>query len=98
MDEINTLANVAIVIGYVLVPFLWLPHLPLTRPVLISGTVFFLTCAITHLALALHADHGGRWLLLNHILQAGAVLAFVLGFGRMLRRANLIRNTPGGKR
>lgn len=82
----NLIANLLIVVGYLLVPFLWLRYLPLTRPVLAAGVVFFLTCAITHLAMAFGFTHSG-WMLLDHVVQAVAVLSFVLGFAQLLRRA-----------
>ncbi len=86
---LNTLANLGIVTGYLMVPFLWLPLLPLTLAVKLSGTVFFLTCAITHLAMAFHWNHFSGWLLANHVIQAFAVLLFVTGFARLLRDAHL---------
>lgn len=93
---LNIVTNGAIVLGYLLVPFLWLPYLPLTRPVLISGTAFFFTCAMTHLALAFGWQHSG-WLLVNHFVQAVSVLFFVGGFSRLLRRANVLRHPSEGE-
>ncbi len=90
-DTINIIANLLIVCGYVLVPFLWLPYLPLTRPVLVSGTVFFLTCAFTHLSMALGFVHR-PWMVINHVVQAAAVFGFVIGFSRLLRRATALRD------
>jgi hypothetical protein len=84
----NTAANLIIVTGYLLVPALWLPWLPLQRWVLLSGSVFFLTCAITHLGLAFHARHDAGWMQVNHVVQAVAVMGFVSGFGRQLRKAH----------
>ena len=87
-DVLNLVSNLVIVLGYALVPVTWLRHLPLTRPVLVSGVVFFATCAITHVAMAFDIAHHRHWLLVNHISQAVAVMLFVLGFGRLLKRAN----------
>lgn len=88
---LNFAANLLIVIGYVLVPVFWLPYLPLTRPVLYSGVVFFVTCAMTHLAMAFGFVHN-PWMVFNHVVQAVAVLLFVTGFSRLLRRANHTRD------
>ncbi len=93
VSTINAVANLAIVVGYVLVPLLWLPYLPLTRSVLYAGVVFFVTCAMTHLAMAFGFVHS-PWMTVNHVIQAAAVLTFVLGFGRLLRRASTFRR-PG---
>ncbi len=85
---LNTAANVVIVSGYVLVPALWLPWLPLKKWVLVAGAVFFMTCAITHLGLAFHVDHDRGWMIVNHVIQAIAVMLFVTGFGAQLRAAH----------
>lgn len=89
---LNALANFIIVAGYLLVPALWLPYLPLTRFVLWSGVIFFGTCALTHLALAFHWDHGSNLLVLNHIVQAISVMCFVTGFSKLLRKAKERQN------
>lgn len=87
---LNTIANLGIVVGYVLVPFTVLRYLPLTRSVLFSGTLFFLTCALTHLSMALDFS-GSVWMVVNHAVQAVAVVWFVLGFFSLLRRASVLR-------
>ncbi len=83
---LNTVAILVIVGGYVLVPFTVLRYLPLTRRVRVAGTFFFVTCAITHLAMAFGFQHSA-WMVLNHVVQAGAVVWFVLTFWSLLRRA-----------
>jgi len=88
---LNLASNLVVVLGYLLVPITWLPYLPLTRPVLVSGVVFFVTCALTHIAMAFNVHHHGPWVLANHLIQAVAVIAFVLGFSRLLKRANEFR-------
>ncbi len=90
MQTVGMIANLLIVVGYVLVPFLWLPYLPLTRPVLLSGVGFFFTCAMTHVAMAFGFEHT-TWMVLNHIAQAAFVLFFVVGFAQLLRRAKTYR-------
>lgn len=91
VQAINTVANLAIVAGYVLVPFTVLRFLPLTRPVLISGGIFFVTCATTHAGMAFGFSHS-LFMVANHVVQAFAVLFFVTGFYRLLRRAHDIQD------
>lgn len=94
MATLNLVANLLIVAGYILVPVFWLPYLPLTRPVLYAGVIFFFTCAITHLAMALGFEHRA-WMVFNHVVQAVAVFVFVIGFSRLLKRATLLRKGGG---
>lgn len=83
---LNLIANLVIVAGYVLVPFTVLRYLPLSWNVQISGTFFFTTCAITHLAMAFRFEH--HWsMVANHVIQAVSVVWFVLGFWHLLREA-----------
>lgn len=91
MDELggpwaglNVVANLIIVYGYLLVPFTVLRFLSLTVPVMVSGVFFFVTCAITHLSMALGFQHS-RWMVVNHVVQAIAVVWFVLAFWMLLR-------------
>ncbi len=85
---LNILFNLAIVAGYVCVPFMWLPYLPLTKPVLAGGVIFFLTCAISHLGMAFHFEHNTWMIVVNHGFQAVSVFVFIFGFSRMLRDAH----------
>jgi hypothetical protein len=86
---LNTLANIGIVVGYVLVPFTVLRYLPLTRNVMVAGTLFFLTCATTHASMAFDFIEP-HILVINHVVQAVAVVWFVLGFFSLLRRASAV--------
>jgi hypothetical protein len=90
MDILNVIANLTIVAGYVVVPFTWLRYLALSSQVLLSGTLFFLTCALTHLAMTFHAEHDG-WMVVNHCVQGASVMWFVFGFWLLLKRADRIR-------
>jgi hypothetical protein len=83
---VNTLANLMIVAGYLLVPFTVLRYMPLTRRVRVAGSLFFVTCAITHLSMAFGFSDA-RWMLVNHVVQAFAVVWFVLAFWLLLRFA-----------
>jgi hypothetical protein len=91
---INTIANLGIVGGYLLMPFTVLARLPLTRFVRVAGVLFFLGCAVSHLYMSMD-DRPAWWLTVNHIVQAVAVWCFVLGFARLIRAASC-RNAAGG--
>lgn len=92
---INLVANLGIVAGYLLVPFTVLPYVPLTRTVRIAGTLFFSTCGFDHLAMAVGFDR--HWIMtVNHVVQAVAVIWFVLGFFLLLRDADSRRRTGSG--
>ena len=85
------IANLAIVGGYIAVPFTLLGRrMPMTRHVRVAGILFFATCAVTHLSMALFWP---LWwpLIASHILQAGAVWYFVLGFSRLIAEAEVRR-------
>ncbi len=85
-------ANLAIVGGYVVVPFTLLGRrMPMTRRVRYAGILFFVTCAITHLSMALFWPLW--WFLIAvHVLQACAVWYFVLGFSRLIAEAEARRH------
>lgn len=94
-STLNAFANLAIVGGYLLVPFTVLRKLPLTTFVRTSGMIFFATCASTHAAMAVNGEH--HWLLIvNHVVQAAAVWCFVVGFARLVTDANRRRARRGG--
>lgn len=90
MDTLNVVANLLIVAGYVTVPFTWLRYLALNTQVLLSGTLFFLTCALTHVGMVIHAEHDG-WMVVNHCVQGVSVVWFVLSFWALLKRADRLR-------
>ena len=91
---INVAANLAIVFGYFIVPFTVLRRMPLTPSVRASGSLFFLTCGTTHLAMAFGFEHT-LFMVGVHVIQAVAVIGFVFGFHRLLRDAGR-RRTGGG--
>ncbi len=100
-DELSVLFNLGIVAGYLAVPATALRLIPMRPPVRAAGVVFFLTCAATHVYMALGpgSHHGGttnNWswfMLLNHAVQAVAVWGFVLGLAEAVREA-LRRRAP----
>lgn len=83
---LNTIANLMIVAGYLLVPFTVLKYLPLSLSVRFAGALFFVTCALTHLSMAFNFENNVL-MVINHIIQAGSVVWFVLGFWLLLRAA-----------
>lgn len=95
-DVINLVANLVIVLGYLLVPFTVLRYLPLTAMVRTAGAFFFTTCALTHLGMAFGV-HDSLWMVINHVVQAVAVIWFVIGFWLLLRAAlRRVENRPRG--
>ena len=89
----NVLAasQIVIVCGYLSIPFLVLPYLPLSRTVTILAAGFFVGCAGTHSWMAISMTHnGGGWLVFWacwHVVQAFCTWGFILTFRGMLRAA-----------
>lgn len=99
LAAINLVANLVIVTGYLLVPFTVLRYLPLSRSVQVAGSLFFTTCALSHLGMGLGFMMNGEkhlwFMVINHVVQAIAVIWFVLGFWYLLRRAHHIQKKSG---
>lgn len=95
--QISIIANLGIVAGYLIVPFTALRLVPMKILTRLAGMVFFGTCAVTHAYMAFASEHhpGRNWLswvmLANHIVQAIAVWAFVLGLAAEVRLAVAVR-------
>jgi hypothetical protein len=92
-------ANLIIVAGYLSVPFLVLPHLPLTRRVLVFGAGFFAGCAGSHAWMAFDHMHS-HWLAfwtVWHVIQAACTWLFILYFRSMLKAAQNRRGGGGRK-
>lgn len=94
--QLSILANLGIVAGYLIVPATALRLVPMRVRTRIAGCVFFVTCAITHAFMAFANDHGVQnavfWFMLaNHVVQAVAVWAFVLGLAAEVRLAVTVR-------
>lgn len=90
-------ANIVIVCGYLAVPFLVLPYLPLTRLVTVCGSGFFLGCAGSHAWMAFCMHHSMHWFGFWagwHCLQALCTWGFILGFRSMLKEAQGRRRGP----
>lgn len=100
--QLEVLANLTIVAGYLAVPLTALRLIPMSWRNRIAGVTFFVTCATTHVYMALApADlHGGPksgalfWFMLaNHFVQAVAVWTFVLGLAGAVRDALAVNRT-----
>jgi hypothetical protein len=90
-------ANLAIAAGYLSVPFLVLPYLPISRAVLIAGAGFFLGCMGSHLWMAYgHGQHTNWFWTAEHLVQAACTWAFILLFRHHLRRAHALRRQSRG--
>lgn len=94
--QVQIIANLGIVAGYLIVPMTALRLVPMKVGTRIAGMVFFGTCATTHAYMAFSGPHHTRdwtfWLMLvNHIVQAIAVWAFVLGLATEVRHAVAVR-------
>jgi hypothetical protein len=90
-------SNVAIVAGYLSIPFLVLPYLPLPRRIQLVGAGFFIGCAGTHVWMSVMGHDSWLWALW-HLVQAGCTWGFILGFRSTLRSAHLRRRPGGGGR
>lgn len=87
-------ANIAIVAGYLSIPFLVLPYLPLPRWVQLVGAGFFVGCSGSHVWMAVMGHDSWMWMLW-HLVQAVCTWGFILGFRATLRSAQK-RRRPGG--
>jgi hypothetical protein len=95
--QVYVIANVVILLGYLFVPILVLPHLELRRRTMIAMTVFFLGCVGSHAdmvvdVLAGHLVHPvvGWVAVWWHTIQAIGTWAAILFFRAELREANAL--------
>ncbi len=92
-------ANIIIVCGYLAVPFLVLPYLPLTRFVTVLAAGFFVGCSGTHGWMAISMAHDSRgWFVFWtcwHLVQALCTWGFILTFRHMLQAAQCRRRGGG---
>jgi hypothetical protein len=94
--QVQIIANLGIVTGYLIIPVTALRLVPMRTSTRISGMAFFITCGITHAYMAFSGPHHARdwtfWLMIvNHVVQAFTVWAFVLGLAAEVRGAVAIR-------
>lgn len=84
-----TVSNIIIVLGYLFVAFFVTPGMDVRKRTAFWGSIFFITCAFTHLELAVHAitqEPLGiavgdmEWhMVAIHAVQAFSVWGFVTG-------------------
>lgn len=95
--QVYVLANVAIGLGYLAVPWLVLPFLDLRRRTIAAGVVFFTGCSGSHAEMVYDvlAGHPGHppvgWIAVWwHVLQAVGTWAFILYFRTELATAHAL--------
>lgn len=101
IDAVHIVLALVIAGAYLAVPFTALRRLAAYMPMTarVAGSFFFLTCAITHLALATDL-HETNWMVLNDAVQAVSAITFITSLSRMvrvvMRRREARGNTAGG--
>ncbi len=96
-QTVFVVANLAIAAGYLSVPFLVLPYLPISRAALLAGGGFFLGCMGTHLWMAFGDSHHTNWFwTAEHLIQATCTWAFILLFRQNLQQAHALRRRSRG--
>jgi hypothetical protein len=83
VDVFHIALALGIAAAYMSVPFTTLRRLPLTPGVKTMAMIFFATCAITHLALAI-GFHDSVWMLFNDFAQLVSITSFIVLMARMM--------------
>lgn len=83
VDAFQIMLAVGIALAYLSVPFTTLRRVPITVTVKVSAMLFFITCAITHLAMAI-GFHDSPWMLVNDLIQLASITTFIVSFSRMV--------------
>jgi uncharacterized membrane protein AbrB (regulator of aidB expression) len=85
IDVLHLALALVIAASYMAVPFTALARLSKFIPISarIAGTFFFLTCAITHIAIAA-SFHDSSWMVVNDLVQAVSVITFIAVLSRMV--------------
>ncbi len=88
LAQLHLLLALVIAAAYLSVPFTALRRLAelLPKTAVVSGSMFFLTCAITHLGIAA-GFHESHWMVLNDFVQAVSVITFIASLSRVVSRA-----------
>ena len=86
MDQIHILLALVIMGAYLSIPFTALRRLPMPRRTRVFGSLFFITCAITHLALAM-GFHDSQWMILSDLVQAVASIGFIYSVSQIVEYA-----------
>lgn len=80
---VHVVLALAIMTAYLIVPFTALRRLPLPWHTRLAAFGFFLTCALTHLAIAV-GFHENRLMLANDTVQLVCVVAFITTLSRLV--------------
>lgn len=97
LDQVHIALALGIAAAYIIVPFTALHRLPVTHVTQISGSLFFATCAITHLSIAC-GFHGSHWLVLADAVQLVSITVFVVSLNRIVTAAFERRRVRRGER
>lgn len=85
LEWVHLILALIIASAYLAIPFTALRRLSQYLPMKarVGGTLFFITCALTHLAIAGHV-HENKWMILNDLVQAVAVITFITSLSMMV--------------
>ena len=85
LDQLHIGLAIIIALAYASIPFTSLRLLAayLPRAAQIGGSLFFITCAITHLAIAA-GFHDSHWMIANDAVQAASSITFIASLSRMV--------------
>lgn len=97
-EQLHIMLALVIMAAYLAIPFTALRKLPVPQSARIFGALFFATCAITHLAIAV-GFHDDRWMLVNDAVQLVSAVGFIACLTRQvrytLRRRDQLRSDGG---
>lgn len=83
LDQIHIGLALWITLAYLAIPFTALRRLPMPRSARAAGMIFFITCAVTHVAVAA-GFHESRGMVLNDLAQAISATVFIWSAARMV--------------
>lgn len=85
LDQLHIGLAIIIALAYASIPFTSLRLLAayLPRAAWIGGSLFFLTCAITHVGIAA-GFHNSPWMILNDLVQAASSITFIASLSKMV--------------
>lgn len=83
LDAVHIGLALIIMAAYVAIPFTALRRIPLPMNAKVAGSLFFITCAITHLGIAA-GFHNNPWMVLNDFVQAVSSASFIFILSRMV--------------
>lgn len=97
-QQLHIMFALGIMAAYAAIPLTALRRLPVTKCTRTFAVLFFATCAITHLAIAV-GFHDDRWMLVNDAVQLVSAVGFIACLTRQvrytLRRRDQLRSDGG---